>query len=150
MVELFSEHRLLVDRATTIRATGSVVDVTGLTVVAKGLPIPIGSLCEIDRRKDDPIAAQVVGARGDRAILMTLHEPLGVSTGDRVTSRSGLEYVPVGRQMLGSVLDGFGRPIGGKTDYIVETHYPVYTDAPPALTRRPSATGSASISANWL
>lgn len=137
MVKLFSEHQALVDRAPTIRVAGRVVDVTGLTVVAEGLPIPIGSLCEIIRRKDEPIAAQVVGTQGDRAILMTLHEPLGVGYGDRVISQSGMENVPVGRQMLGAVLDGFGQPIGGKTDFIVEDHYPVYTDAPKALTRVP-------------
>ncbi len=137
MVELFSKHQALADRAPTIRVAGRVVDVTGLTVVAEGLPIPIGSLCEITRRKDEPITAQVVGTQGDRAILMTLQEPLGVGFGDRVVSQSGMENVPVGRQMLGSVLNGFGQPIGGNTDYIVEDHYPVYTDAPKALTRVP-------------
>lgn len=151
MVELFSEQLNVVNSATTLQVTGRVVDVTGLTVVADGLPIPIGSLCEIDRRTNDPVAAQVVGVKGDRAILMTLHEPLGISTGDRVTSRSGLEYVPVGRQMLGSILDGFGKPIGDHTDYIVETHYPVYTNAPPALARKsirtPLSTGIRAIDA---
>lgn len=151
MVDLFVSHRALLKRARTCRITGRVVEVTGLTVVAEGLALPVGSLCEIERAGDAPIAAQVVGARGDRAIMMTLQEPLGMGVGDPVTSKVGLQYVPVGRQMLGSVLDGMGRPIGGRTDYTVEAHYPVYADAPPALSRRPIqraiATGIRSIDA---
>ncbi len=137
MPDLFDDHRRLIDRAQPLRVTGRVAEVTGLSVVANGFPLPVGTLCEIQRTADKPIAAQVVGAQGDRAILMTLAEPLGVGAGDRVTSRSGLQYVPVGRQMLGCVLDGFGRPIGDRTNFAVEGHYPVYADAPPALTREP-------------
>ncbi len=137
MTELFTSQRRLIERAQTCRTTGRVVEVTGLTVVAEGLAIPVGSLCEIECSGAEPVAAQVVGARGDRAILMTLHEPLGVGVGDPATSTAGLQYVPVGRQMLGCVLDGLGRPIGGRTDFTVEAHYPVYTDAPPPLTREP-------------
>ncbi|UCC28933.1 MAG: FliI/YscN family ATPase [Phycisphaerales bacterium] len=137
MADLFASQRRLIEQARICRTTGRVVEVTGLAVVAEGLAIPVGSLCEIKRSADEPIPAQVVGARGDRAILMTLNEPLGVGVGDAVTSSAGMQYVPVGRQMLGCVLNGLGRPIGGPTDFTVEAHYPVYTDAPPALTREP-------------
>ena len=137
MRELFVGQRRLMEQAQTLRVTGRVVEATGLTVVAEGLAISVGSLCEIDRSKAGPIAAQVVGLRGDRVILMTMHDPLGVSVGDAVTSRAALQFVPVGRQMLGCVLDGMGRAVGGRTDFTVETHYPVFADPPPALARRP-------------
>lgn len=137
MAELFCHHRELMDRAQCFRTAGRVTEVTGLTVTAEGLPIPVGAMCEIHRRSDEPIAAQVVGVHGDRAILMTLRDPLGVGAGDRVVSTAALQYVPVGRQMLGSVVDGLGRPIGERTNYAIEAHYPVYSDAPMALTREP-------------
>ncbi|MGB2987053.1 MAG: FliI/YscN family ATPase [Phycisphaerae bacterium] len=137
MPDLFVSERCLMEQAQTIRTTGRVVEVSGLTVVAEGLALPVGSLCRVERRSADPIAAQVVGAHGDRAILMTLHEPLGVGVGDPVRSTAGMQYIPVGRQMLGCVLDGMGRPIGGRTEFTVEAHYPVFSDAPPALARTP-------------
>ena len=137
MSDLFSHQRTLLDRCDFHRVTGRVVDVTGLSVVAEGLPLPVGSVCRIDCSHVEPIAAQVVGIRADRSVLMTLREPLGVAAGDPVVSTAGLEYVPVGRQMLGSILDGMGRAIGGRTDFVVEAHYPVYRDAPAALSRRP-------------
>jgi len=135
MINVLHSAARVVGGVDPIRVTGRVCEVTGLTVVAEGLPLPIGALCEIELRGRLPIPAQVVGARGDRAVLMTLEEPLGVGVGARVTSRAGLEYVGVGSRMLGAVLDGLGRPIGGQMDYTIEDHYPVYVEAPPALSR---------------
>ncbi len=137
MSDPFDKPRRLFENAECRRVTGRVAEVTGLTVVADGLPVPIGFLCEIERSHAEPIAAQVVGVRGDQAILMTLREPLGIGSGDRVTSRPGMQHVPVGRQMLGTIIDGLGRPIGGRTGFAVEDHYPVYREAPPALSREP-------------
>ncbi len=140
MFDLLENASRLIDGIDTVRVTGRVAEVTGLTVVAEGLPLPVGGLCVIEPRNRDSIAAQVVGVRGDRAVLMTLHDPLGVSVGDRVTSRIGLQYVGVSNRMLGAILDGLGRPIGGNTDFSIEQHYPVFADAPDALTRDPIKT----------
>lgn len=137
MERLFHHHRALIDSAQPLRITGSIAEITGLTVIANGFKLPLGSMCAIDSSKNQRIIAQVVGIRGDHAILMTLQEPLGVTVGDQVTSVSGLQYVPVGKQMLGAVLDGLGQPIGDHKDYTVEAHYPVYTDVPPPLKREP-------------
>ncbi|MHC4698606.1 MAG: FliI/YscN family ATPase [Planctomycetota bacterium] len=137
MSDPFNKPRRLFKNAECRRVTGRVAEVTGLTVVADGLPVPVGFLCEIERSHAEPITAQVVGVRGDQAILMTLREPLGIGSGDRVTSRPGMQHVPVGRQMLGTIIDGLGRPIGGRTSFAVEGHYPVYREAPPALLREP-------------
>lgn len=151
MIKLFADQHCLVEQAQPMHVTGRVAEVVGLTVIAEGFPLPVGTLCTIVRSHDEPITAQVVGVRGDRAILMTLHEPLGVAFGDLVRSAPGLQYVPVGRQMLGSVLDGLGRPVGGRTDFTVESHYPVFRDAPHALSRKPItralATGIRSVDA---
>lgn len=151
MGDLFQRHREIVEAVSLPRVSGRVVEVVGLTIVAEGLVLPVGALCEVRRRSRDAIVAEVVGLRGDRAILMPLSEPEGVAVGDRVSSRAGLAHVPVGRRMLGAVLDGFGRPIGGKVDYVVEDQYPCQSVAPAALTRqaidRPLPTGIRSIDA---
>lgn len=151
MSDLLIAQREILRRSRTIRVSGTVVEVGGLTVVARGLPAPIGSLCEIQPAFGKGIAAQTIAVRGDRTVLLPLHDPIGVAVNDRVESRSGLEAVPVGRQMLGTVLDGLGRPIGGRMDFHVEAKYPVYRDAPPALTRgaiaKPLATGVRTIDA---
>jgi flagellum-specific ATP synthase len=137
MTEMFATHRRLIDSTSALRVSGRVVEITGLSVIAEGLLLPIGSVCRIDRTHDAPVPAQVVSAQGDRTLLMTLGEPLGLRIGDPVTSTAGLQHVPVGRQMLGAVLDGLGVPVGGRRSFTVEAHYPVYADPPSPLSRRP-------------
>ena len=148
---LCDHYRGIVDGARPMRVTGRVVGITGLTVVAEGLASPVGSMCLIEPTTGSSIAAQVVAAARGTCTLMPLSDLLGVAVGDRVTTTSALEHVPVGRQMLGTVLDGLGRPIGGKTDFAAEAHYPVYRDAPSALGReaidKPMSTGIRSIDA---
>ena len=147
----FVHSRGLLERVFLPRVTGRVARVTGLTVVAEGLPAPVGSFCWVQRSRATAVGAQVVGVEGDRAVLMTLEEPTAIRAGDAVTTTAGLQHVPVGRGMLGCVLDGLGRPIDGPTDFAIEAHYPVYRDAPAALARRPIgevlATGVRSIDA---
>jgi FliI/YscN family ATPase len=120
-----------------IRVTGRVSEVTGLTVVAEGLPLTVGSMCRIGGENEHSLPAQVVGLHKDRTILMTLREPWGIGTGHRVTGTSAPQVVRVGTRMVGSVLDGLGRPIGGRTDFPVESQVLVYGDSPAPLARRP-------------
>jgi flagellum-specific ATP synthase len=126
----------ILDQTQAIRVTGRVREITGLTVIAEGLVLPIGHMCRIHRRDLPPVAAQIVGARDDHAILMTLQEPAGIRVGDAVQSSAGMQNVAVGRQMLGCVVNGLGQIIGGKRDFPIEAHYPVFASAPPALGRR--------------
>ncbi len=137
MVDLFSDHNEIVQQAQSLRVTGRVIAVSGMTIRAEGLPLSVGSICAIHRRVGDAVAAQIVGVSSDHAVLMPLHDPVGVGVHDRVTSHSGMQYVPVGRQMLGSILDATGTAIGGNRGYHVEAHYPVFRDAPKALHRAP-------------
>jgi len=137
MPELFASHRRVMEGASCLRVTGRVAEVTGLTVIAEGLPVPVGALCRIEHGAGEPVAAQVVGVQRDRAVLMPLREPLGIGAGHRVVSTTSLQHVPVGRGMLGSILDGLGRPIGGNVAFAAEALYPVYRDAPPPLSREP-------------
>ncbi len=137
MSDPFQQHRAVLENASFMRVSGRVSEVTGLTIVAEGLPLPVGVLCRVVPSTGDPMAAQVVGIRGRHAVLMPLRDPMGVAVGDRVVSMAGLQFVPVGSRMLGAVLDGLGRPIGGNTDFPVEAHYPVFRDAPVALERQP-------------
>ncbi len=118
---------------------GRVREVIGLTVLAEGLPAPVGAIARLQPYGVAPIDAQVVGFRASSTVLMPLREPRGVSPGDAVSSSAAMQTVSVGRQMLGCVLDGMGRCIddGTNRDFIVEAQYPVYAPPPAALARRP-------------
>ena len=149
--DIFHESERLAARARTMRVSGRVVEVTGLSIVAEGLSLPVGSLCTIESGVTDQSIAQVVGLRGGQSVLMSLGDTDGLARGDHVKSSAGLETVAVGRRMLGAVLDGLGQPIGGRTDFVVESRYPVSAVAPRALTRvpirQPLSTGIRAIDA---
>ena len=43
MSNVFSSQQLLIEQAALYRVSGRVCEVTGLTVVAEGLPLPVGA-----------------------------------------------------------------------------------------------------------
>ena len=146
------EHQLeLVDRVPLVKVAGRLTGVTGLTLTATGLRVSTGSMCAVHPRCGAPIAAQVVGFRGDETILMPLFDPQGVACGDRVESSAAAQYVAVGQRLVGRVLDGLGRPADGKGPIAAEGYYPVLAPCPGALARRaieqPIGTGIRSMDA---
>ncbi len=148
-MSFFDREKQLVRRAMPLRITGRITEVTGLTVVASSLPLPIGSMCRIEPQSCPPIDAQVIGFGSQRTTLMPLADPLGVTAGDRIVSCASMQNIGVGRQMLGRVLDGLGRPIDSAGPFVIESQYPVHADPPPPLTRAaidsPLSTGIRSI-----
>ncbi len=126
-----------IDRATLMRVTGRIVKVAGLTVSAEGLPLPVGAMAEIDIRHADTILAQVVGFQNNHTVLMPLCETNGIRPGQPVSSCPMMESVNVGHHLLGRVLNGLGVPIDNKGPILHELQYPVFADAPHALTRQP-------------
>jgi flagellum-specific ATP synthase len=128
-----------------------VSDVVGLTVRVAGLPAPVGTMCNIQLGDGQEMEAQIVGFRDDEAILMPLREPLGIARGNRVTALPAGARVGVGDDLVGRVLDGFGRPIDDGPPLHPVDLYSLYGSAPKALTRtrisEPLATGIRAIDA---
>ena len=98
---------------------GNVATLRGLTLLVEDLPLPVGSLVSIRRPAGPggaapPILGEVVGFNREHAIVMLLGQTNGIRGGDRVIGEQAAQTVPVGRRMMGRVIDGLGRPIDGK------------------------------------
>jgi flagellum-specific ATP synthase len=130
-----------------VRLEGKVSRVAGLTLEATGLPLPVGSLCEI-RTPQGAVLAEVLGFAEGTARLMPFHDMGGIAPGDAVTPRGGAISAPSGDGVLGRVLDGMGEPIDGKGP-IDGPRVPVANSAPAPLERtmveRPLGTGVRAI-----
>ncbi|NOS99105.1 MAG: EscN/YscN/HrcN family type III secretion system ATPase, partial [Phycisphaerales bacterium] len=137
MTALFHEQLAMVERARLTRVSGRVCEVSGLTIVAEGLRLPVGAACKIRTANGESISAQVVGFRGPQAIIMPMSDVQGTGPGDEVRSSASTDGVAVGRGLLGRVLDGMGRPIDGRGAMHAQAHYAAYAAAPAALRRRP-------------
>jgi F-type H+-transporting ATPase subunit alpha len=65
-----------------------------------------------------------------------LGDHTGIAQGDEVKTTGKLLSVPVGKALLGRVVDSLGRPIDGKGDIAAEANYPVEKIAPGIIKRK--------------
>ncbi|MBD3337421.1 MAG: hypothetical protein GF355_18055, partial [Candidatus Eisenbacteria bacterium] len=92
------------------REIGRVSRSLGILVEAGGPRVSVGDMCRIEGR-DGWVAAQVVGFREGRILLMSLQPPHGLRPGARVESAGGPFLAPVGPGLLGRVVSGLGEPL---------------------------------------
>ena len=134
MLEKYSRAIKDVD---TLRYSGRVSKVIGLTIESIGPPVNIGEICQITpARGGKPIKAEVVGFRDNVVLLMPLGDMEGIGPGSGVTANGGTLKVPVGEEMLGRVLDGLGVPIDGQGPLRFSALYPVSNSPPNPLARK--------------
>jgi flagellum-specific ATP synthase len=119
------------------RYRGRVQSLSGVLVEAEGLPVALGELCRIDRAATAPIDAEVVGFRGSRALLMPHGDLDGIAPGQPVSALGAPFHAPVGDELLGRVLDGFGRPLDHRPPPACGTRRSVRSPAPSPLDRPP-------------
>jgi len=101
-------------KTNTLSVTGRVVQVVGLTVETMGLNCQIGEVCEIQTSNKTPLLAEAIGFRNNRMLLMPLGSMEGIQPDSTVRSVSQSFKTPVGRSLIGRVLNGLGEPIDGK------------------------------------
>jgi flagellum-specific ATP synthase len=92
------------------RRSGRVVRLVGTLLEAELPGARVGEVCRIDGGG----VAETVGFRETRALLMPFGAVDGMRYGARVETLGEMPSVPVGEDLRGRVLDGFGEPIDGK------------------------------------
>jgi flagellum-specific ATP synthase len=123
------------DRVSSLRWTGQVTEVVGLLVESRGPSVAIGEFCEVRTSAGRSIRTQVIGFRNGRVLSMPMEEIDGLQLGDTVTARNDDSRVTVGRNLLGRVIDGFGKPIDGGPSIQAEGAYSLYGEATNPLDR---------------
>ena len=109
-------------------------EIVGLLIASDGPATAVGDFCEIRSAQGRTVRAQVVGFRDGKVLLMPLEETGGLQLGDTVVARPEAARVEVGPQLLGRVLDGFGKPMDGPSiDF--EALYDLYAMPPGPLER---------------
>jgi len=108
-LELDALKRAIV-RTPLAKIHGRVTKVVGPLLEAELPGAVLGARCTVGH--DRP--CEVVGFRGERALLVPLESLTGVAHGDPVEVRDEALLCPVGDELLGRVLDGLGRPKDGR------------------------------------
>jgi type III secretion protein N (ATPase) len=115
------------------RESGRVTEVTGLVVRASVPGVRVGEIVTLE---GSGLTAEVVGFRGDEAVLMPLGEAAGIGPDSLVTATGQPLSISVSDRVLGRVLDGLGRPIDGGGPIAGAVSWPVERPAPDPLSRR--------------
>ena len=124
-----------VREANTIKITGKVKKVVGLTIEVEGIKAFVGEVCKIHVSENNILDAEVVGFKDNTVLLMPLGELTGVASGSMVETTGKTLNVKVGDELLGRVLDGIGKPIDGRKLRCTDEHS-IDNDPPNPMTRK--------------
>ncbi|MBF6058378.1 flagellar protein export ATPase FliI [Thiomicrorhabdus heinhorstiae] len=124
-------------QTSSLKASGRLVRMIGMTLEAIGTYAPLGSRCQIVQPDQEPIEAEVVGFHDDRLYLMPIGDTHGLSANARVVPMDGGIKVGVGPKMLGRVIDGNGKPLDGLGTIEVEDYVSLAGERINPLGRRP-------------
>jgi flagellum-specific ATP synthase len=127
-----------VERIEPLTVYGRVAAVNGLLIEARGglSHLAVGARAEIVRRAAEPLAAEVVGFRDARALLMPFGPVEGVAPGAEIRIQPDGASVRPSKAWLGRIVDAFGEPIDGKGPLPQgEASYPLRASPPAAHAR---------------
>jgi len=105
-----------VERVDPVVVSGRVAAVHGLLIEARGglSRLSVGARVDIDRHNAPPLAAEVVGFRESRALLMPFGAVEGVAPGAEIRILPGGGSIRPTLAWRGRIVNAFGEPIDGK------------------------------------
>jgi FliI/YscN family ATPase len=134
--------------------TGEVVEVVGMLIASRGPAVAVGDFCEVSTSSGRRVRTQVIGFRNGHVLSMPLEEIDGIQLQDRIVARQDEARVAVGPDLVGRVLDGFGRAIDRGPRIAPAEHYRLYQPPGSPLDREhisdPLITGIRAIDALTL
>ena len=106
-----------------VSVRGRIQRVNGMLLQCRLPQARIGDLCQVEKSTGDYMLAEIIGFDQQDAVLSALGNLEGVRVGASVEQLGVSHRVRVSDELLGQVLDGFGRPIAGEgASAFVEAH----------------------------
>jgi FliI/YscN family ATPase len=118
-----------------VPSTGRVTQMVGLLIMSRGPTVSIGDFCEVHASSGRIIRSQVIGFRDGQVLSMPLEEIDGLQLGDAIVGRKDDARLKVGPQLLGRILNGFGRAIDEGPPVHAHDSCPLFGSAPNPLER---------------
>jgi flagellum-specific ATP synthase len=136
-VDVLSKYLHIVNKTETIRKSGKVIKVVGSVIYSEGPPdSKVGEVLDVERKDGKGyLQCQVIGFEGHKYVLMPLGSIDGIFPDAFVFSSGEKLLLPVGKQLLGRVLNGNGRPLDGKSMLLTNIEYPPEREPPNPLDR---------------
>ncbi|MBC7542308.1 MAG: flagellar protein export ATPase FliI [Candidatus Sericytochromatia bacterium] len=133
----FSQYHAALAGLDPFRNAGRVSQVIGAVIESEGPSCHVGEYCTIYPTPNSPgIAAETVGFKEDKILLMCLGDISGIRPGSQVVATGEPQTMPVGDELLGRIVDGLGQPIDNLGPLRTRKRYPLDNNPPNPLTRR--------------
>lgn len=98
----------------TLRHFGKIDKVIGMMIESIGPECKVGDLCNIySEGFDRQVRAEVVGFRGNKALLMPYEEPEGIGAGALVEGTGTTLKIRLTPHLIGRVINAVGEPLDG-------------------------------------
>jgi len=120
-----------------IKVWGKVTRIVGLVIEGYCPHATIGSLCELSPMAgDQPIFAEIVGFKDNKALLMPLGELRGLGPGSLIRVVRTSATISVGNNLLGRVVDAMEVPQDGLPAPILTEEKDIYSLPPGSMERQ--------------
>ena len=116
---------------------GRISELVGLAMVAEGCNAPVGSRCMILPADGREFQAEVVGFTQGKLYLMPIGELRGLCPNARVVPLGEATDIPVGRRLLGRVIDATAAPLDGQGELRCSDRTRLHGDSINPFSRRP-------------
>lgn len=128
----------LVYKSDTVSHIGKIENVVGMTMEASGGRASVGDINMIfNESENKQVAAEVVGFKDDRTLLMPYETINGISAGSFVRNTQQRLKIPVGDFLRGRIIDAMGKPIDGLGEFNADKYYSVENSYINPLSRPP-------------
>ena len=132
----FSKYSTSLAKFDTLERAGRVTKIVGLAVEATGPSSKIGDVCEMYTLDNErSMRAEIVGFRDGQTLLMPFGSLEGIGLGSYVVYTGKALRVPVGKALVGRILDALGNPFDDLPAPKIDAWYPADNSPPNPLTR---------------
>lgn len=126
-----------IENADLIKLNGKVTDLIGLVIVSTGPNVSLGEICTIVNKDGNEVCkCEVVGFKDGKVLSIALGEVNEISPKSEIIATGKSFKIGVGKELLGRVIDGLGRPIDGKGEIKTTSLRPLHREPPNPLERK--------------
>ncbi len=98
----------------------------GKVIECDSFPSPIGTICEIECNDKSYVTGEIIGFKENKNIIAVHELNANIILGSTIKVLNSSNDVEVGNNLLGRVIDAFGKPIDGDDNNIGLTeHWPI-------------------------
>ncbi len=110
----------------------------GKVIECDSFPSPIGTICEIECNDQSYVTGEIIGFRENKNIIAVHEQNSNIVLGSSIKVLNSNNYIDVGSELLGRVVDAFGKPIDGEKNQInLNETWPLNGKATNPMEKRP-------------